>query len=110
MKREVCRFAVIALCLLTAHTALAQGPNISKHPFEAGGQVGLIRVGALESIATIDSGLVVRFNQFDQVYGAIGGRFGYNLTPHVTLEAEANYIPQRNFSEVEQSRKALFLA
>jgi hypothetical protein len=110
MKREESRIMAIIILTLTAQAAFAQGPDLEKHPFEVGGQVGLIKVNSLPSIVTIDDGRVLRSSQFDQTFASIGGRIGYNLNRHIGLEAEGNFIPKRNFSEVEQSRKAQFLA
>jgi hypothetical protein len=108
MTREFLRFFLLATFTITAHAAFAQSVD---HPVEVGGQIGFINVRPLPTTATDASGSTIRFNQFDQGdYASIGGRVGFNLTPHVAIEAEANFIPKRNFSEVEHSRKAQFLA
>jgi hypothetical protein len=110
MKRVVFRSLFVAILTLIAQATFAQGLDIEKHPFEVGGQVGLVSVGSLRSVVTLEDGSVLQSSQFDQTYASIGGRIGYNLNRYVALEAEGNFIPRRNFSEVEQSRKAQFLA
>ena len=39
-----------------------------------------------------------------------GGRVGYNVNRHLALEAEASYLPKKNFNEVFQSRRTQVLA
>jgi hypothetical protein len=109
MKSVGTGFFLVVILMLTTRAALAQGVDVEKHPFEAGGQIGFINMGPLPTFTTIADGQVIVSNQFDQTYAFIGGRMGYNITPHIALEAEGNYIPKRNFSEIEQSRKAQFL-
>ena len=104
------RYLLALTFLLATRAAFAQAPDLAKHPFEAGFQVGLVQVNPLRSIVTLDDGTVIQSSQFDQTFASIGGRLAYNLNRYVALEAEGNFIPKRNFSEVEQSRKAQFLA
>jgi hypothetical protein len=110
MKRVGTCIVLVMILLLVTRAAQAQSSDLDKHPFEAGGQLGFINMGPLPSVTTLEDGQVFRSTQFDQTYAFIGGRFGFNINQYLALEAEGNYIPKRNFSEVEQSRKAQFLA
>ncbi len=110
MKRIALGFVLTGFFVLTSPAVLAQGRNMEKHPFEVGGQIGFINLGPLQTVTTVEGGPVIRSNQFDQTYLSLGGRLGYNLTSNIAFEAEGNFIPKRNFSEIEQSRKTQFLA
>jgi hypothetical protein len=110
MNRVGTCIVLVMILMLATQAAPAQSADLEKHPFEVGGQLGFINMGPLPAVTTIAGGQVIRNNQFDQTYAFIGGRFGYNINQHIALEGEGNYIPKRNFSEVEQSRKAQFLA
>jgi opacity protein-like surface antigen len=109
MMKRACFFGALILCLLPAtHTALAQQAS-EDNSFEVGGQLVGIDMGPLESIITFQ-GMTIRRDQFDVGYVGVGGRFGYNFNRFLSIEAEGNFFPERNFNEVEQSRKAQFLA
>lgn len=102
-------FGALILCLLPAtHTALAQQAS-EDNSFEVGGQLVGIDMGPLESMVTFQD-MIFRSNQFDVGYVGFGGRFGYNFNRFLSIEAEGNFFPKRNWNEVEQSRKAQFLA
>ena len=109
MKIATLGIALILTLALASQSALAQQPEIDEHPFEVGGQFTFVGLGSLESNITI-FGSTIPFTQFDQTYGGIGGRIGYNFNRYFAIEAEGNFLPRRNFSEVERSRKAQFLA
>ncbi|MCI0490163.1 MAG: hypothetical protein L0229_26515, partial [Blastocatellia bacterium] len=109
MRRVTFRSVLILNLMLAAQVAFAQQREMEEYTFEIGGQLTLVNLSSLESIATTPIG-TIRFQEFDRSYGGIGARFGYNFNRHLTLEAEWNHIPKTNFSEVEQSRKAQFLA
>jgi hypothetical protein len=107
MKRVALCFIFIFNFALAAQAAFAQ--NVDEHPFEVGGQITFINVNALESIVTIP-GQTFSSVQFDQIYSGFGGRFGYNINNNFSVEAEGNYFPEKNWSEIEQSRKSQFFA
>jgi hypothetical protein len=108
MERAFFRVALI-LCLLPAtHTALAQQAP-ENNSFEVGGQLLGIDLGPLESVVTFQD-TITRSNQFNVGYIGVGGRFGYNFNRFLSIEAEGNFFPKRNWNEVEHSRKAQFLA
>ena len=109
MKRATLGFALILTFALAAQVAFAQQAEIEEHPFEVGGQLTFVSLGSLKSIAMVPNA-TISFSQFDRSYGGIGGRLGYNFNRYLALEAEGNFIPKRNFSEGEQSRKAQLLA
>jgi len=108
MKRAIFCVALIPCLLLTAHTAIAQQAGDDKQ-FEVGGQVTGIKLGHLDYTVTLPD-RVIPITQFGLGYLGIGGRVGYNLNRFLSIEAEGNFFPKTNFSEVELSRKAQFFA
>ncbi len=101
--RSALFYAVAILVLaFSASSAYAQA-NMEEHPFEVGAQLTSISLRPVESTITVPEG-IFRSNQFDQSYVGYGGRVGYNLNRYFALEAEANYFPERNFTEVQQTR------
>jgi opacity protein-like surface antigen len=109
MKRAFFCVSLI-LCLLSAtQIALAQ-QALDENPFEAGGHLPGIRLGQLVSKITGPDGITRDADQFNLGYTGIGGRFGYNFNRALSIEAEGNFFPHRNWNEVEHSRKAQFFA
>jgi hypothetical protein len=110
MKKAVYYLMFILTFALAAQAAQAQESDAAmEHPLEVGGQITFINLNGLDSIVTIP-GAALSSTQFDQTYGSFGGRVGYNINRHFSIEAEGNFFPERNWSEIEQSRKAQFFA
>lgn len=89
---------ITAVFVLTAFQ-IAQAQSDEKK-FEVGGQFTFFRVLS-RSLSTPNARLV-RADKMTTVEG-FGGRFGYNVTKHITLEAEVNFFP--GDSDVEAGRK-----
>lgn len=107
MKLKVSLAAFAILWMMSLCTT-AQS-TVDDHPFEVGGHVFAIDLSPLE---TVIDGPAGRFNLngFDVGTTGIGGRFGYNVSEYVGVEAEVNYLPKKNFNEVFQSRRAQVFA
>jgi hypothetical protein len=112
MKRKLLDLLVtLALALAGAATeALAQdddGPDIEEHPFEVGAQLTFIRINFPERVVTSPplTGASTTLPRDYVDTAGYGGRFGYNANRYLALEAEVNYLPERNLNEVFQSRR-----
>lgn len=89
---------ISAVIVLTAFQ-IAHAQSDEKK-FDVGGQFTFFRV-LTRSLSTPNARLV-RADSMTTVEG-FGGRFGYNVTKHITLEAEVNFFP--GDSDVEAGRK-----
>lgn len=100
-----CAYALFAV----AHEAYAQ-TQADDHKFEVGAQATSIHLAPVDT--TISSTPIGAFTTqgLDVTTFGIGGRVGYNVNRYVTVEAEFNYLPEKNLNETDQSRREQFFA
>jgi len=97
LTRIVWSVVLIGLFGLTFQDARAQA---DEKKFEAGGQFSLLRLTS--PTVTSGSGGTISGQDREMVPG-FGGRFGYNISKHLALEAEGNFFPRNR--EIEGGRK-----
>jgi hypothetical protein len=111
MKRKIL-YSLIALALLVAAgrgeaAAQEDGPDVEEHPFEVGAQLTFIGINLPERVVTsppaTGASTVLPRDYFSTA--GYGGRFAYNASRYLALEAEVSYLPKRNINEVHQSRR-----
>ncbi|MFL6228214.1 MAG: outer membrane beta-barrel protein [Pyrinomonadaceae bacterium] len=100
-----CGFALLA----QARGAVAQ-TQADEHKFEVGAEVTSIHLATVDTTVTATPAGTFNAEGLDVTTFGYGGRFGYNVNRYVAVEAEFNYLPERNFNEVEQSRREQFFA
>ncbi|HKQ04947.1 MAG TPA: outer membrane beta-barrel protein [Blastocatellia bacterium] len=83
MKKSLCSIALMCLFALALNASADAQTDPPK--YEAGGQAYLLRVVPLNDFNGLHSNLI----------GGFGGRFTYNLTRVIGLEAEVNRFPKR---------------
>lgn len=105
-------YAIIAcgfLLLAQQRGAVAQ-TQADEHKFEVGAQATAIHLAPLHTLVTTTSAGTFNADGFDVTTFGIGGRVGYNVNRYLAVEAEFNYLPEKNFNEVEQDRREQFFA
>ena len=110
LKKYFYAFIACGFVLLAQPRAAQAQTQTDEHKFEVGGQVTSIHIAPIDSnIMTPISGT---FNAqgFDVTTFGYGGRIGYNVNRYVSVEAEFNYFPEKNFNEVSQDRREQFFA
>jgi hypothetical protein len=112
MKRNLLDVLVFTVLLLAgaAGEAVAQdddGPDVDDHPFEVGAQLTFIGINFPERvvISPPSTGTSTALPRDHVGTAGYGGRFAYNANRYLALEAEVNYLPERNLNEVFQSRR-----
>jgi len=100
LTRIVWSVVLIGLFGLTFQDARAQG---DEKTFEVGGQFSLLRL----SSSTVTSAGNISGQDREMVPG-FGGRFGYNISKHFALEAEANFFPRNRDLEGGRKIQGLF--
>jgi len=91
----------IASLLFISREMQAQSTNADRRRFEVGGQFSLLNTSVV-SDATSTFVVCVRapcppivsFSKSRKTQPGFGGRFGYNLTGNLALEAELNFFPR----------------
>ncbi len=100
LTRIVWSVVLIGLFGLTFQDARAQA---DEKKFEVGGQFSLLRL----SSSTVTSAGNISGQDREMVPG-FGGRFGYNISKHFALEAEANFFPRNRDLEGGRKIQGLF--
>ena len=117
MKRKfLCSLVALTFLIAAAQReARAQdddAPDIEEHPFEVGAQLTFIGINFPERVVTSPPGTgastVLPRDYFSTA--GYGGRFAYNASRYLALEAEVSYLPKRNLNEVHQSRRTQVFA
>lgn len=94
------RLAIASLLLVGSREIQAQSTSAAGLKFEAGGQFSLLNNsvsgGSATSIqcVTIPCPPIITFSKSRKTQTGFGGRFGYNLTNNIALEAELNFFPK----------------
>jgi hypothetical protein len=111
MKKKFLYALVACSFALLAQQRAARAQDVTDaHKFEVGAQATSIHLAQTD--ATINSTTVGTFttHDLDVTTFGVGGRVGYNVNRYVAVEAEFNYFPEKNFNEVDQSRREQFFA
>jgi hypothetical protein len=102
--------AMMMIIILSSATALAQGGRDEEYRFEAGGHFSVLNSRVADQInfnsvvcVTTPCPATVTISGSRENQPGFGGRIGYNLTPHVTLEAEVNFFPDAGSFNVPES-------
>jgi hypothetical protein len=108
--------AIVSFVLISSREAHSQSPEPDGHKFEVGGQFTLIRLPSRTdvSVVAIDcfpapcpnpirSNVALR----RKTDPGGGGRFGYNFSRHVALEAEGNFFPGNRDAEAGRDGRKL---
>ncbi|HEX8138837.1 MAG TPA: hypothetical protein VF544_14815 [Pyrinomonadaceae bacterium] len=110
VRQKASVLSAMMMILLSSTMALAQGGRDEEYRFEAGGHFSILSAEVTNRIDFINVVCVTtpcppiatasgsRENQ-----PGFGGRIGYNLTPHVALEAEVNFFPGAGSFNVPES-------
>ena len=93
--------AIASLLFISSREMQAQSTIADRHRFEVGGQFSLLNTSDV-SDATSTSVIcvtapclpIVTFSKSRKTQLGFGGRFGYNLTGNLALEAELNFFPR----------------
>jgi hypothetical protein len=94
--------AIVSAIFITSRETPSQSPGADGHKFEIGGQFSVLNNSVVE---TVDGRIMPCVNPpCPIVFGTVsksrkaqpgfGGRFGYNLTDDLALEAELNLFPR----------------
>ena len=92
--------ALVLLLLIGGLTTNAQSPGADGHRFEVGGQFSLLNNSVVSEVTatpvvcvTTPCPTIISFSKSRKTQPGFGGRFGYNLTDSLALEAELNFFP-----------------
>jgi hypothetical protein len=109
--------AVLLVVLLSVASLQAARAQSDERKFEVGGQFSLMRlpsqtevgIGVIDCFpAPCPNPIRLEFAQRRKTEPGGGGRFGYNFSRHVALEAEGNFFPRDR--DAEGGRKIQVLA
>jgi hypothetical protein len=105
-------YALVACSFaLLAQQRAAQAQDVTDdHKFEVGAQATTIHLAPLHTLVTTPTTGTFNADGFNVTTFGVGGRVGYNVSRYVAVEAEFNYFPEKNFNEVDQSRREQFFA
>lgn len=101
-KRFSIAWVAMSLLLIVGLNTYAQSPAAEGHKFEAGGQFSVLNAKLVsEANATVVicvqapcPPVVNSFSKSRKTQPGFGGRFGYNLTEDLAIEAELNFFPK----------------
>jgi hypothetical protein len=93
---------VLLLLLVGSLTINAQSPKADGHRFEVGGQFSVLNNSAVSEVTAVPivcvttpcPPIIFSFSKSRKTQPGFGGRFGYNLTDNLALEAELNFFPK----------------
>ncbi|HYX28965.1 MAG TPA: hypothetical protein VE863_10375 [Pyrinomonadaceae bacterium] len=102
MRKSALYFTLVVLFTFGGVRAHAQSDD---KKFEVGGQFSVLR--APTQIVTASGSSFTRNENAETVYG-FGGRFGYEVSKNVTLEAESNFFPRDNVLDDGRKTQAFF--
>jgi hypothetical protein len=102
-KRFFVMMAIASLLFISSREIQAQSTNADQHRFEVGAQFSVLNTSVV-SDATSTAVICVNapcpaiasFSKSRKTQPGFGGRFGYNLTNNLALEAELNFFPKAN--------------
>jgi Outer membrane protein beta-barrel domain len=105
--------SAMMIVILSSATALAQASGDDEHKFEAGGHFSILSSAITDQITftnvvcvtTPCPPITTTVSSSRENQPGFGGRIGYNLTPHVALEAEVNFFPEADSFSVPESFK-----
>lgn len=105
-------YALVACSFaLFAQQRAARAQDVTDdHKFEVGAQATTIHLAPLHTLVTTPATGTFNADGFNVTTFGVGGRVGYNVSRYVAVEAEFNYFPEKNFNEVDQSRREQFFA
>jgi hypothetical protein len=94
--------AIVSLVLICGRDTHSQSPAADGHKFEVGGQFSVLNNSVVsEANATVVICVqapcppkVNSFSKSRKTQPGFGGRFGYNLTDDLAIEAELNFFPK----------------
>lgn len=100
-RRFFVMMAISSLLLISSLEIQAQSPEADGHRFEVGGQFSILNnsvgtdvgVTAVQCVTT-PCPTLFSFSKSRKVQPGFGGRFGYNLTDNLALEAELELFPK----------------
>lgn len=92
---------IVSLLSIINQAAYSQSPNADGHRFEVGGQFSILNNSVVSDVGanavqcvTTPCPTLFSFSKSRKVQPGFGGRFGYNLTDNLALEAELDLFPQ----------------
>jgi len=94
--------AIVSFVLISSREAHSQSPEADGHKFEVGGQFSVLNNSVVSEVnATVVicvqapcPPMVNSFSKSRKTQAGFGGRFGYNLTDDLAIEAELNLFPR----------------
>ena len=93
--------AAMVLVLIGSRTTNAQSPGVDGHKFEVGGQFSVLNNSVVSEVTatpvvcvTTPCPTIISFSKSRKTPPGFGGRFGYNVTDSLALEAELNFFPK----------------
>ena len=93
--------AAMVLVLIGSLTTNAQSPGVDGHKFEVGGQFSVSNNSVVSEVTaapvvcvTTPCPTIISFSKSRKTPPGFGGRFGYNVTDSLALEAELNFFPK----------------
>jgi hypothetical protein len=96
----VVAMTVVSL-LMASRATYSQSPDADGHRFEVGGQFSVLNNSVVSDISaasvicvTTPCPTIVSFSKSRKTQPGFGGRFGYNLTDNLALEAELDFFPK----------------
>lgn len=96
----VVAITVVSL-LVISRTAYSQSPAADGHRFEVGGQFSILNNSVVSDVSvtsvqcvTAPCPPILSFSKSRKTQVGFGGRFGYNLTDNLAVEAELNFFPK----------------
>jgi len=92
--------AAVSLLFIASRNAIAQSSAVEESRFEVGGQFTLLNISTTRSVAlrpipcfVPPCPFAITIDRTVEATPGFGGRFGYNLTDNIALEAEVNFFP-----------------
>ena len=100
-KKKTLVVVTIVSLLITSRAAYSQSPDADGHSFEVGGQFSILNNSVVSDVSatsvlcvTTPCPTIFSFSKSRKTQAGFGGRFGYNLTDNIALEAELNFFPK----------------
>jgi hypothetical protein len=100
-KRILVALTIVSLLSMTGRATYSQSPDADGHRFEVGGQFSILNNSVVSDVSatsvlcvTTPCPTIFSFSKSRKTQAGFGGRFGYNLTDNIALEAELNFFPK----------------
>ncbi len=103
---------MVLFLLIGSLITKAQSPGADGHRFEVGGQFSILNNSVVSEVSvtsvqcvTTPCPTIINFSKSRKTQPGFGGRFGYNLTDSLAVEAEVNWFPKADLFDQPEAFK-----